>query len=171
VHCRLYGKQTTRLARNHQNIHLPCFLNISPVCLKDKKISRELCPLDFRWSEMLMAGHACKSTIGIANPNHTHPMPPFEVARTQACGRLPSLERFPSKLARQASEDAPSDFACLPDELLLLVVKHLTGVQELLSFAACAQRFHGAVVVSALSAIAWPLFRQRQLTGRSLQQR
>uniref|UniRef100_A0A383V3G9 VWFA domain-containing protein n=1 Tax=Tetradesmus obliquus TaxID=3088 RepID=A0A383V3G9_TETOB len=64
----------------------------------------------------------------------------------QACGRLPSLERFPSKLARLASEDAVSDFACLPDELLLLVVKRLGGVQELLSFAACAQRFHGAVV-------------------------
>jgi hypothetical protein len=97
-------------------------------------------------------------------------MPPFDAARTQACGRLPSLERFPSKLARQASEDAASDFACLPDELLSLVVKRLTGVQELLSFAACAQRFHGAVVVSALSAIAWSLCREQQPSGRSLQQ-
>lgn len=97
-------------------------------------------------------------------------MPPFVAGLMQACGRLPSLEHFPSKLARLASEDAVSDFACLPDELLLLVVKRLGGVQELLSFAACAQRFHGAVVVSALLAIAGPLCGRRQTVAWSLKQ-
>jgi hypothetical protein len=98
-------------------------------------------------------------------------MPPFCAERMQACGRLPSLERFPSKLARLASEDPVNDFACLPDELLTLVVKQLAGVQELLSFAACAQRFHGAVVVSALLAIVGPIRERSQSTAWSLRQR
>jgi hypothetical protein len=119
---------------------------------------------------MLNGRHTGHCTIGIRQLKQPYAMPPFVAERMQAYGRLPSLERFPSKLARQANEDAVSDFACLPDELLTLVVKRLSGVQELLSFAACAQRFHGAVVVSALLAIAGPLRGRRQTTVWSLRQ-